>query len=212
MSLPQFLNSLFADGRVRVPLPAEVLEDELCEAAEAVRTFEADYRQDLPGTPPPLAVKVARWAALMFYRACQFVGFREVGEEDMARALAPPCPAADPSSRHYTVDAVFRFLPDLMKLARTASEKDPLHGHLARWSTDWPLSSVGIPGTAELQIEPIVGHPCLLRMYVDRIIARRDTARLVDPRIKEAVQQTLGLFPELAPEMAAAALKTNPNG
>jgi hypothetical protein len=71
-------------------------------------------------------------------------------------------------------------------------------------ATRWPLSSVGIPGIGPAEIDVLAGHPCLLKMYVDRIIARRDVGRCCDPRIGHEVRKALGLFPQLAPEIAAA--------
>ena len=55
-----------------------------------------------------------------------------------------------------------------------------------------------------VQIGPWARDPCLLGLYVDRVIARGDASRLSNPQVREAVQQAVGLFPELAPKMAAA--------
>jgi hypothetical protein len=140
----------------------------------------------------------------MFYRACQFVAFRDAGEEIMAQTMAVACPHGDPPSVHYSVDLTFRYLPGLIKLARSASQRDPLLTHLARWAVEWPLSSVGMAVIGPVQIGPWARDPCLLGLYVDRVIERCDASRLSDEHVREAVQQAVGLFPELAPKMAAA--------
>jgi hypothetical protein len=44
-------------------------------------------------------------------------------------------------------------------------------------------------------------------MYVDRVIAARDIARLADIRVHMAVQAAIGLHDELTPEIAAALRK-----
>ena len=118
VTLPEFLNCLFAEGRVRVPRPAEIPDRELRAANGVLAEFEREYRQELPGTPPPLGLPAARWAAAMFYRACQFVAFRDAGEEVMARTFAVACPPGEPPSVHYSVDLTFRYLPGLVKLRR----------------------------------------------------------------------------------------------
>ena len=204
VTLPQFLNCLFSDGRVRVPRPAEISAEELQAADETLSAFEREYRHELPAAPPPLHAPAARWAATMFYRACQFVVFRDADEEIMARTMAVAAPQGDSSSVHYSVDLTFRHLPDLTKLARSASQSDPLLPHLGRWAAEWPLSSVAVAGIRTVQIGPWANDPCLLRLYADRVIARGDVSRLSDQRVREAVQQAIGLFPELASKMAAA--------
>ena len=79
-----------------------------------------------------------------------------------------------------------------MRLARSGAENDPLLAFLRQWAADWPLSSVGLPDVTPKSIEPIVQHACLLGIYRDRIIARKDRSRLGDPRVNEAVQQAEG--------------------
>jgi len=209
-----FLESLFTEGRVRVARPADVSEKELCELDQRLATFEAQYREELPGVPPPLVPEAARWGALMFFRACQFVAFRDLGAAEIDRTLGGACPGDDLPAVHYSVDLTFRYLPDLARLARNASQGDPLLAALARWADQWPLSSVGIAGARHAAVEAIAGHPCLLRLYVDRVISRRDTSRLADCRVRDGVREALGAFPELAAEMASPveAIESQTNG
>ncbi len=208
LTLSQFLERLFEEGRVPVTAPEPVPADELRAAETTLAGLEAVYRLDLPGEAPPLAPAAARWAAVSLFHACQFVVFRNAGEEMIAAALTAPIPVGehaslhagdgleDPSdhaaSLHYSVDLTFRFLPDLMRLARSDAENDPLLGYLRQWAADWPLSSVGLPDVTPKSIEPIVNHPCLLGIYRDRVIARNDRSRRGDPRVEEAVMQAVG--------------------
>ena len=215
VTLSQFLDRLFEDGRVTVPVTEPVQVDELRTAETTLAALEAVYRLDLPGEAPPLALVAARWAAVSLFQACQFVAFRNAGEEMIAAALGRSSQPverskgfqpvetetetskmlvlqAEAASLHYSVDLTFRFLPDLMRLARSDAENDPLLGYIRQWAGEWPLSSVGIPDVTPGSIEPIVHHPCLLTMYCDRIIARKDRSRLGDPRIDAFVQQSVG--------------------
>ena len=159
----------------------------------------------------------------MFERACRFLVYRDVDADAMEREFSAAIPgvsgtpgvSSSPGSAstpdganpavHYSVDLTFRFLPDLVKLARIASEQDPLVERLMAWARHWPLSSVGIgANVGPVEIGPIVNHPCLLALYVDRVIARRDLTRLDDARVRDGVRQALGLYSELAPVVAAA--------
>jgi hypothetical protein len=204
LTLTRFLNSLFNEGRVRVSRPAEISNKELSEADEALSMFERVYRQELSAMPPPLSVPAARWAAVTLYRACQFVAFRDVGEDMIARTMGVCCPEGDPPAIHYSVDLAFRYLPDLYKLAQAAGPQDPLLARLGRLAVEWPLSSVGMTGIGPVRIDPWAYDRCLSALYIDRVIARGDVSRLDDPCVCEAVQQAVGLFPDLAPRMAAA--------
>ena len=132
-TLPIFLEALFTEGRVRVAPPVEISDDELREADDVLARFEWHSRQELPGTPPLLFPPVTRWGAVMFHRACQFVAFRDIGEAAMAEALNTSCPGGNAPTVHYSVDLIFRYLPDLFKLAQAASQGDPLVKHLAAW-------------------------------------------------------------------------------
>ena len=114
----------------------------------------------------------------------------------IAAAFGSPVPAAAPASLHYSVDLSFRFLPDLLRLARSEAEGDPLLRHIRQWAAAWPLSSVGIPDLELGSIEPIVEHPCLLSIYCDRIIALRDRSRLGDSRVDGALAQAVGAMGE----------------
>ncbi len=207
VTLSQFLERLFEEGRVVVSATEPVQADELRTAETTLSALEAVYRLDLPGEAPPLAPVAARWAAVSLFHACQFVAYRNTGEETIAAALGhsagfqpletdtskmPVPPAAEAASLHYSVDLTFRFLPDLLRLARSDAEHDPLLGYIRQWANAWPLSSVGIPDATPGSIEPIVHHPCLLNMYCDRIIARNDRSRLGDPRVDAVVDQAVG--------------------
>ena len=63
-----------ARGRRAAQLP----EEECREADQLIADFERRYREDLPGTPPPLSRPAAHYGAVVLYRACQFLVFREV--------------------------------------------------------------------------------------------------------------------------------------
>lgn len=202
--LLSFLNALFAEGRVRVPSWGEIDAQELCAAERLLAEIEGQHRPAWPGSPPRLAVEPARWAAVLFFRACQFVAFRDLGEQAIQQTFQPECPGEDSAATHYSVDLTFRYLPDLLRLARTPAEGDPLIEHLRHWADRWPLSSVGIAGAQPVNVDAVVDHPSLLGMYADRIIARGDLSRLGDLRVRQRVAESLGGFPELAPPVAAA--------
>jgi hypothetical protein len=203
MSQSARLRALAERGAIRVGPPSDDAGEEDGVNA-ALAEYEAICRAEFPGTPPPFSLSCGLWALNAFHRACQFVTYRNVDAEAIAAELEKPCPDEAAVSRHYSVDLVFRFLPDLYRLSHTASEADPLCDHLRRYGAEWPLSSVGMTGVRPRDLGGIVGHRGLLALYVDRLIARNDTSRLSEPVIRAAVRAALGDYGDLALSITAA--------
>lgn len=202
--LAEFLAELFRSSRVHVAAFEAFTSDERQSAAHVLIEFEQTFRAHLPQTPPPLCKETALWAAERFYRACQCLIFRDLSAEAIAAEFTLTIPViATPARAAYSVDLTWRFLPDLLKLAGGLATDDPLVTHLRQWAIEWPLSSVSVPQLAEVNVAVFMDDPCLCSMYVDRIIAHRDVSRLKDDRVRDAVREALGAFPELAPEISA---------
>jgi hypothetical protein len=214
MGLASFLSELFEHGRVRVeePIPTKTglrppPADDRAAAEARLRERDAAVRLEFPGEAPAFEPQLALWGAEQFFRACQFAVYRDVPAEVIDVILTLPCPAADAAAQYYHIDLTFRFLPDLARLARTASANDPLCERLHEWANRWPLSSVGIPGVEPDAADRAWEHAGLLRLYVDRVVALRDTSRLIDPRVRRALRTALGCHDRLAPQLAEAMTK-----
>jgi hypothetical protein len=205
MSVEAFVLGLFEGGQVEVPDIEPLCTSDLNAASSAIQCFEPDYRLSLAGEPPLLDQDAAMWSATKLYRASQLLLFRDHDAATVDRELDPKCPSLDGASAHYSVDLLMRFLPDLVRLARSVAKDDPLVTHLLKWASDWPLSSVGIE---QIQVEQrardVLDHPSLLTLYVDRIIERKDTSRLTDSKVTDAVRQAIGWHRDLAPEIYRA--------
>lgn len=213
MALAPMLVALFEHGRIQVPQPEGQLSAEDGEQAQRLLIeHERVLRLEFPGEAPPLAVPAAAWAATMFYRACQLAVYRDLSAAAVAELLAPACPAAAPAARHWSVDVVFRFLPDLVRHASALGSQDPLAVRLREWAAEWPLSSVGV---AAVQPHPereseIAAQAGLSQLYVDRILAKKDWSRLTHPAVRQAVARSLGAHLPAWPE-AAKRLQPSPS-
>lgn len=206
MTLTDFLSRLSADGI------AIVTSDEALEPDDGWKKVIVEWddvrRSELAFTAPELSLTAAGWAAVLMYRGCQALICRGVSPTDLARFFGDRCPESVPASAAYSVDLLFRFLPDLVKLAQQVARGDPLVVELLKLARAWPLSSVGIADVGDVDAAPLLENPSLRQLYVDRIVAAGDTARLKDSAVRKAVQSSLGVFPELAPLMASTIDKT----
>lgn len=196
----RFIADLFDHGRIVLDGDEQPGWDDLDAMSQALVEFELIWRPTLSDEPPALSPAAAMWAGEMLYSACQMLTYRELGEDEITKRLTRPCPEQPSPEVCYSVDLTFRFLPDLTRIARAAADEDPLVTQLLQWATDWPLSSVGIKGISDVDVEPFIHDRCLRTTYVDRVIAKSDTSRLEDEGTIDALRETIGGFPELAPE------------
>ncbi len=209
--LQRFLAQLFEEGVVEIPMAfpsaAELAaEDEQVEARLAERAAEIAPTL-APPTPVP-CLATARWAAQRFYFATFAYVHRETSADELRAGLSVPPPAppevAGAGDVDLGADLVFCFAPDLVKMARATASADPLVEALVELLAAWPLSSVGIGGTAPAAASPSFwSSPSLRTLYIDRVIARGDRTRLASPPVSEAVRAALGAHPELGPELVS---------
>ena len=199
-----FLEQLFRSGQITVPPTGAAWEFD-GEAERWVLEFDRAARLAMPGTAPALEFAAAAWAAQRLAEACRLAIARDAGAEEIERAFSQRGPSERSAATDYSVDLFFRHLPDLLAWARRVSANDPLVAALRRLAEEWPLSSVGIAEIAPRAIDSFIGDAALRRLYADRIVARRDAARLADTRAAEAVRAALGAHAELAPGLQPSA-------
>lgn len=204
MSIAAFLSELVTTGRTRVgatfpPAP----EGEPLFAA--LRQLDARARADAPLAAPPFGPDAARWGARALYVAAQALTLRHLPGQAVAAELARPCPGTPSPGRSWSVDLCLRWLPDLAELARALPEGDPLPELLRELGRAWPLSSCGLVLAPErldaAELAAVQDDPCLSRLHADRAIARRDLARLSEPRTRELARVAIGDHPELCPSL-----------
>lgn len=212
MSIVGFLRELVSTGRPRVESsfpPAPPTRDEAEELDRALRGLDARARAEAPGEAPAWGLDAARWGVRTLYLAAQALTLRHLDPGAVARELARPCPGSPSPGRAWSADLTLRWLPDLTQLACGLPASDPLRGLLGRLGAAWPLSSVGLRLPADAPLEPgelelVLAHPSLSRLYADRVLARGDLSRLGPPRVQELVRAAIGAHPELCPPVAAA--------
>ncbi|KAF0177792.1 MAG: hypothetical protein FD161_2236 [Limisphaerales bacterium] len=203
-SLSGFVRTLAGEGRAGVaahtrlgPAPGDPT------VVAALAELAARARLELAGEAPALCAPAAGWAACLLHEACRFTVCRDLGEETMWACLGIPCPAPRGPETDWSVDLMFRHLPDVLRFARQLSNGDPLVVRLGQLAADWPLSSVGVPAVSCGSLDSFIAHPALRRLYADRILAQADFSRLGDPRVDDLLRADIGLHRDLAPLLAA---------
>jgi hypothetical protein len=199
-SLASFVHALANDGRIVVSSEPIAAPDE--SALSEVVDLNQRAQAELAGEPPGFSAETALWSANLLYQICQFVVCRDIGEAQIAAAFAQECPASRGPTADWSADILLRHLPALIRLAQQLSNGDPLVQDLKKVAATWPLSSVGVPELADLNLDTFIAHPALARLYADRIIAAVDTSRLGDPCVDDLLRADLGIHRELAPEIA----------
>jgi hypothetical protein len=199
-SLASFVHALANDGRIVVSSEPIAAPDE--SAVSELVKLNQRAQSELAGEPPDFSAETALWAANLLYQICQFAVCRDIGEAQIAAAFAHECPIARGPATDWSADILLRHLPALIRLAQQLSNGDPLVQDLKKVAAAWPLSSVGVPELADLNLETFIAHASLARLYADRIIAAADTSRLGEPRVDELLRADLGIHRDLAPEIA----------
>lgn len=202
MDFCQFLETLLGEGRAAVPALGPIPAQQKAAAVDVLARYELLWRREGPSPVPDYCPEAASWAGEQFCLACQFAIFRDVDEQAMHAALATSLASDSGPGVHYSVDLVFRFLPDLAKFVHTASSDDPLEKILRGWASDWPLSSVGMQGIEVTNLESFYESTGLMTLYIDRVIALSDRSRLADDKVREHVLAAVGMYPDLVPNLA----------
>ena len=193
MSIQSFLQQLFSDGQTSVDDQQEISENDQEAVQQIMVEFEVEYRLTFPGKAPQFDSETGYWALRRFYHASQLTVYRDWGEDLFPKLFSDPAPQVDPVTSHYSVDLIFRFLPDLVRFAQSSAPKDPLITELNQWALDWPLSSVGMKLEEEVSLDPIVNHTGMMRFYVDRVIEKQDQSRTKHPKVEEILVSSVGL-------------------
>ncbi|MGH1339172.1 MAG: hypothetical protein ACRBFS_23850 [Aureispira sp.] len=150
------------------------------------------YRQEAlnyPHQTPDFDAAAANWAALLLYYAAQAILNRQATLEDIASLFTTYTGAKTPSSV-LSVDLSLRFLPSLLDKLKAINPDDGLILLLEQQLEEWPYSAIGYP--IQQLPQQKLDDPCLLQLYADRIIAKKDTRLLIVPRLLETVRASLG--------------------
>lgn len=193
MLLTTFLRDLVSTGAVTLTNQPTAFEADDLHAADALlANCYAEDALDLPGTAPAFAAPAARWAAQYVYHTMQLALVRALDEDVMQQYLPAYTGNVTPETI-YSVDLTFRYLPDLLGLAKGLAPGDALVAQLQATARQWPFSFVGHSEGLDAAAEAaVLAHPALRLAYVDRIIRQQDRQRAGQPHLLPLVRAALG--------------------
>jgi hypothetical protein len=192
MRLTSFLHDLLTTGSLTLAgRPAPFAADDLLTADALLQVYHAEDAQELPQLAPAFDAPAARWAAHYLYYTTLLLLARELDEEAIEKYL-PPFSGNTTPEAIYAVDLTFRYLPDLLHLAKGLAPGDALVARLHATAQQWPFSFVGHEAVEAKAEAVVLTHPALRLAYIDRIIARQDRARAALPHLRPLVQAALG--------------------
>lgn len=190
--LTTFLRDLLATGAVTLTnQPAAFEADDLHAADTLLADYYAEDTLDLPGMAPAFAAPAARWAAQYVYHTLQLALVRALDEDVMQQCLPAYTGNVTPETI-YSVDLTFRYLPDLLGLAKGLAPGDALVAQLQATARQWPFSFVGHSEVDAAAEAAVLAHPALQLAYVDRIIRQQDRQRAGQPHLLPLVRAALG--------------------
>ena len=190
--LEQFIQDIIQQGKVVVA--GQVIPFTQEDVEQATQRLHECYEHQLPeltGPVPAFQPEAAVWAAIFLYRAVQLTMLRNLGE-DVVNGLLTPFNGTVSPETILSVDVSFRYLPNLLTLAKGLAPEDALVKQIQAAAIQWPFSSVGMKVEGNMDVAMILNDACLRRAYIDRIIEARDKNRCDNVLVNEYIKEALG--------------------
>ncbi len=163
-----------------------------------VETFlEKEYKTeslDFPFTTPTFDKDAAVWGAKTCYLAAQLILFRQNKVEELDK-LFPPFAGEITANAMLSADVCLRFIPKMIFHLKAIDNEDELIPLLEKMLETWHYSAFGCQLILEnLNFDVILTNPCLKQLYIDRIIATKNTKLAQLPAIYPLIINQLGMY------------------
>jgi len=147
-----------------------------------------------PFTPPLFDASAALWAAKTIYIFSQLMLNRDNPADDLPQLL-PVYDGMMDAGAVLSADLCLRFLVELVPTIRNIDSEDPLlqilHAHLHLWH----YSGTGLDlKTGKVNMEAFAANDCLMQLYADRVVEKRDIKRAMVPDLYQRLKTGMGLY------------------
>ena len=193
MRLNKFLLELSEAGEVTVDRKLEISAEELDACIPILKSLEKSARLNAPSGLPKFNEKTASTALKIFYNICQMMVNRDFSENLINNTFNQLEELPDPASLEtvWSVDVVFRYLPDIFRMSTKLSKGDPLCDKIVDLAKRFPFSTPGIK-IDDCVDAYLVENDALKIIYMNRIIESEAVDRLVNADTKLAIEEKLG--------------------
>lgn len=166
------------------------------DATEVLPLLQSEF--ELESMEFPAAVDLdkasALWAAKTIFYSAQLLLIRENTIKDLS-TLFPEMNGDITLSAKLSADLSLRFLPEILTQLNIADSKDPLLPVLERYLKQFHYSSIGSdiePEVTDWRAE--LADPVYRKLYLDRIVAKKDYKRAEIPYINQLLHAAFGLY------------------
>lgn len=150
-----------------------------------------------PFKPPPFDEKAALWSAKILYLTCQLILNRENDIEEIKKLL-PFYQEEINASSILSADLCLRFLPQTLVETKHIDPDDELIDIVEKHLVQWHYSSIGYPLKIDsLNLNELSNNECLLQLYADRIILKKDKIRAENPLLLPKIKEIMGIYTDL---------------
>lgn len=137
------------------------------------------------------------WAAKTLYLACQLLLYRENKSDEIPQLLQPYQHTID-ASAILSADLCLRFLPQVIQAGKSIDPEDILVVTIENMLRVWHYSGIGSHASNDqLSFAEINANECLLQLYTDRVIEKKDLQRAQHPAIATQVRASMGNYAQV---------------
>lgn len=166
------------------------------DAAEVIDLLRSEFELESMEYPaaPGFDTASALWAAKTIFYSAQLLLIRENTVKDLA-TLFPEINGEISLPAKLSADLSLRFLPEIYTQLNIADSKDPLLPVLERYLKQFHYSSIGSDIAPEIADWPSeLADPAYRKLYLDRIVAKKDYKRAEIPYINQLLHAAFGLY------------------
>ncbi|MFT3680425.1 MAG: hypothetical protein QM791_09150 [Ferruginibacter sp.] len=146
-----------------------------------------------PYSAPPFNAAAALWSAKVVYTFGQLILTREQPEKELGQLL-PASGMEVTAGAILSVDLCLRFLPALVQHMQRIDPTDAVLNIARQHLQQWHYSGIGFELDIEqINMNPVTDNNCLLQLYADRTITKKDIKKAMLPGLLPVIKASLGI-------------------
>lgn len=186
--------------REEIVLYNKLLDVNAAEERMVIDFLENEYRREClgyPFTPPAFDPAAALWAAKTTYIFSQLIINRDHPEADLTKLL-PLYDGMVNAGAILSADLCLRFLIELVPTVRNIDANDPILQLFDTRLHLWHYSGIGYDLDLDaLNMEMVAGNDCLMQLYANRVVEKRDRKRAMIPALYQWLKAGMGIYATL---------------